>query len=304
MKILFRRDYRRYQGGHLKVFDYYQHCVALGHEAHIYLTPESIQDESLDWSQCQIVDQWSPEEYDVLFLEGRDWEQIGYRKEQMERYQIINLIQGPSHADPKEKKFNYLEFKAHRICVSEFVRQKILNTGRVNGPVFTIPNGIKQPAELNHKKKRQILILGQKKRELAKKLRNSLLIKYLFRYSIKTLIWPVAAEEFLEAISRAEITICLPLEEEGFYLPALEAMSRNSLVICPDVGGNMEFCVHKKNCMIATYSIQGFKDALLELDQLSKEKKNDIKAHALDTSRHYHLQREQTMFEQILNQLN
>ena len=121
--------------------------------------------------------------------------------------------------------------RAIRICVSREVADAIAATGRANGPVLTIPNGIDvtpfAPADegspLGYETRPQsIAIVGYKSfdlaREFSERLRaeqidHLLLTKFLDR------------EAFLALLAETRIAVCLPKEEEGFYLPALEAMA-------------------------------------------------------------------------------
>ena len=43
------------------------------------------------------------------------------------------------------------------------------------------------------------------------------------------------------------MTLFLPNETEGFYLPALEGMALGTIVVCPDCVGNRSFCLPQVN---------------------------------------------------------
>ena len=75
MRILFHRDFKEYTGGHGKVWDYFNHAIALGLDARVYLTPDSLRDASNPWLSIpeRIESAWQPEKADLLFLAGMDW---------------------------------------------------------------------------------------------------------------------------------------------------------------------------------------------------------------------------------------
>src|SRR5438477_11084710 len=73
--VLFHRDFRKFTGGHLKVWNYFNHVLSSPrHDAGIAFTAESRWDETNPWlqSRSRVVD-WDPERADILFLAGNDW---------------------------------------------------------------------------------------------------------------------------------------------------------------------------------------------------------------------------------------
>ena len=101
--MLFHRDYRGYTGGHGKVWDYFNHALALGWDARVYLTPESIS-ESNPWLTMpdRIVQRWSADASDVLFLAGMDWQVLdvhgGAVGKGVRLPPVVNLVQHVRHA--------------------------------------------------------------------------------------------------------------------------------------------------------------------------------------------------------------
>src|SRR5437868_10493379 len=93
--VLFHRDFQRFTGGHLKVWNYFNHVIASKwFEPRISFTPESKWDETNPWfKSAEYLTDWIPENADVLFLAGKDWKFVP--RETLQRYQrpIINLIQ-------------------------------------------------------------------------------------------------------------------------------------------------------------------------------------------------------------------
>ena len=64
------------------------------------------------------------------------------------RRPIINIVQHIWHACPNDRLYRhrFLPHKAIRICVGPEIARAILRTGRVRGPVFTIPNALEVDA--------------------------------------------------------------------------------------------------------------------------------------------------------------
>jgi glycosyl transferase family 1 len=59
--------------------------------------------------------------------------------------------------------------------------------------------------------------------------------------------------ELRELYHWADVFLCAPNPEEGFYMPALEAMEAGCIVVTPDVGGNMAFCRPGENCVLVEF---------------------------------------------------
>ena len=71
--------------------------------------------------------------------------------------------------------------------------------------------------------------------------------------TIEVLTDYVPRETFLNLMRRARVTLFLPNEEEGFYLPALEGMAVGTIVVCPDCVGNRSFCLPGVNAFRPNY---------------------------------------------------
>ena len=202
---LFRRNFTGYSGGHGKVWDYFNYVKKSGlYEASIFFTDASFFDESNPWlhSQSDFVSEWKPEEADLLFLEGLDWQAMpaGWNKE----IPIINLIQGVRHADPSLPLYGFLKRPALRICVSQPVADAILATGQVNGPVHVIPNGLNIPDELTGQvqKNNRVLIAAFKDPASGTKAAGELLD---MAYEVELLTEHIPRIEFLKKIKKARL---------------------------------------------------------------------------------------------------
>jgi hypothetical protein len=243
-RVLFYRNYDRFSGGHLKVWHYFNHVRQTpGFEPYVRFGRHYRWDDTNPWwvvPECRVGRRFRP---DVRFLAGLDWEFISERQRGKPELPVLNLIQHTRHGDPSDRRFAFLSHPAIRICVSEDVATAIQATGRVAGPVITIPNGIdgaELPAIIPPATRPiDLLIAALKQPELGLRLYEQLALP-----GIKTrlLTEPIPRAEFLAVLAASRVAVLLPHPNEGFFLPALEAMALDTLVICPDCVGNRSFC--------------------------------------------------------------
>jgi glycosyltransferase involved in cell wall biosynthesis len=202
--------------------------------------------------RTHIVREFKPYAADVLVISGLGWDRFIPDDLKMDlRIPIIYLVQNAFKAYTPPY-CEHLAFKAIRISVSPHITETFRRrAAKVNGPVFTIPNAIDisdLPRPLfGHSKDIDVLILGLKNKPLAQNLYARLLTSGK-RIVVLTELTP--RKDFLHLLATAHIVACLPTPDEGFYLPALEAMYFGAITICPDVGGNRHFCHDKENCFV------------------------------------------------------
>lgn len=246
--LLFHRDFRGLTGGHLKVWHYLRHTAGSSRfRPRVFLTAASHRDSSnpfLTGEPDWLMPSWQPHLADALFVAGLDWSAVP----EPWHKPIVNLIQGVRHASPGDPRREYLKRRAVRICVSEEVADAIRATGLVNGPVHTIPNGVEVPdAPIGRSgPPTPLLVAGWKDAG-----RTGVVVEALRAagFAPEVLVARLPREEFLGRIASAEVVLFLPLEEEGCFLPALEAFSLGSLVVCPDCVGNRQFCRDGETCL-------------------------------------------------------
>ena len=320
--VLFYRDFQMFTGGHLKVWHYFNHVRRSGtHWPHIRFTAESVWDETNPWwpLRDEVLHSWRHIVPDVLFLEGLDWRRLGGAARERSPVPVLNLIQGVRHADPARERYSFLGYKAVRICVSEEVKQAILATDRVNGPVFVIRNGLDLPAlPPPGEADCDVLIAGLKNRDFGVQLRERILAaagrdgealgstRRRFgrtRLRIEVLTRELPRETFLRDLQRARVGVFLPRVSEGFYLPALEAMALGTLVVCPDVGGNRSFCLPAHNCFRPEYTLDAIARATAEALALSPQDRVAMLEKARETARDHQIERERAEFLAILRNL-
>lgn len=238
--LLFRRDFHGLTGGHLKVWHYYRHALESPRFApRVYLTPESDRGPANPWcgGAEPPLDAWNPAAAAAVFVAGLDWLDVPDPCPAP----VINLVQGVRHAAARDPRRPFLGRRAVRICVSAEVADAIRGTGEVNGPVHVIPNALDlvdmPPASAE--RDIAVVVAGMKNPDLARGVARELVAAGL---RVECLVDPLPRREFLTLFGRARVAVTLPLEREGFFLPALEAMAMGCLVVCPDCVGNRGFC--------------------------------------------------------------
>jgi glycosyltransferase involved in cell wall biosynthesis len=301
--VLFHRDFRRFTGGHLKVWDYFNHVAASNsHEPRIAFTPESKWDETNPWARARdrVID-WQPQAADLLFLAGNDWQCLPAEQGQSFSRPVINLVQHPRHADPNGELYRFLSNRAIRICVSAQVADAIKGTGKVKGPVFVISNGIDLAAipdvKPHEHRPIQLLLCGLKAPDLARSLGESLANDNV---TVNSLGQWIPRPEYLNRLNDAKIAVMLPRKEEGFYLPALEAMACEAIVVCPDCIGNRDFCRDGVNCFRPAYDEHEIAAAIKTAIRQSADETAAMLRNAKRTVSEHSLEQERENFLKIL----
>ncbi len=313
--VWFHRRFLRLTGGHLKHAHYFDHVRRLsGFEPRISFTAEP--GASLHPDQRRLwpprkgacADSWQPGRRDVLFLAGLDWRYLIDNGLDALPNPRINLIQG-FHARRSAELSSYLKQRAVRICVSEEVAQALREAGQVNGPVFTIVNGMRlTPAAALHRlaadllprRRRSVIVVGYKRPDLANALSECLTDAKVPHHLLLDFL---PREQFLAALAGAEVTVCLPNPEEGFYLPALEAMACGSVLVTLDCIGNRSFCQNRQNCLIATEEPNTLTAATIHALTLYPEARKALRRCADETVRKHSLAGERQRFHEILRNI-
>ena len=309
--IQFYRNFREFTGGHLKHWHYFNHVYySASYLPYIYFGPNTIWDERTPWrhfQHCSVQGDDPPtqplENPDVLFVEGvSDWPVVQVRYENWQHIPTINLIQHVRHADPDDPRYAFLTQRAVRLCVSEAVEVALKETKRVSGPLVTIPCGMELadlPAPLL-KKQTEICIAALKNPEMGRRLRARL---EQAGHEVILLEGRMGRSHFLEAVNEARVCVFLPWQTEGFYLPALEGMALDTLVICPDVRGNREFCRDGENCLSPAYTEDAIWTAIKRAMQMSEAALASMRQQGQETVRYYGLRAERRAFLEVLENL-
>ncbi|MDQ2090261.1 glycosyltransferase [Marimonas arenosa] len=251
-RMLFLRHYRSYTGGHGKYLDYLAHTAAHGRfRPLLHVTPDSRHDALDQLVPPGIARTALPAACEAIFVAGRDWAILDAAGQDTADTPVINLVQGIRHADPDEPLFGYLARPALRVCVSHAVAEAITATGRVNGPVEVIENGIDIDAIAAHRRDRhpgKLFVAARKDPKLGHAV-SAALTQRDIAHDLATTQMPQAA--YFDRLAGYEHAILLPLPTEGFYLTALEAMALGVTVVMPDCIGARSFAVDGQSCVIA-----------------------------------------------------
>ncbi len=299
--ILFHRNYLRFRGGHLKVFDYFNHAkFSDQYHPEIYLTPQSCLIHP--WvGEPRIKDHYNPKSASILFLAGMDWTALSAYPDIENSIPVVNLIQGFRHSTPSTALFRLLRRRAIRICVSDELAMALEATGICNGPIYVIQNGIDLGLLPNSRclGSETIFIGGVKQPSLASALAERLRAQ---GYAVNCQTSHIPRSEFLEQLSRSKIAVLLPLETEGFFLPALEAMAMGIAVICPDCVGNRSFCVDKQTALMPLLDLECL-EAAVKLLFLNPGLAAALCSKGKEMSLRHDIRTERNMFLNILHQI-
>ena len=310
--VWFHRQYERMTGGHVKHAHYYEHVARLpGHARRILFGGKP--DDRLAREQATLwptvsderVQKWHPGARDILFLAGTDWRYVTRAGLDGRANPRINLIQHVRHAHVGTELHGYLDQRAVRICVSDEVAQAIQATGRVNGPVFTIPNGTECSASPVgcrgavgfDDRPETVAIVGYKRRDLAAALSSLLDDAGIVHITLDGFI---NRDAFLGLLERTRVAVCLPRAEEGFYLPALEAMAKGCTVVTLDCVGNRGFCRPGYNCLVSEDDPAKLARATTTAVGLPLPDRHGLHVNAAATVEAHSLQAERQRFHELL----
>ncbi len=302
--MLFFRKYRRFHGGHLKVWHYFNHTLATdGFDARVLFDIDSNWDASNPWSKVRelVVESPSDAQAHAYFVAGRDWQRMEALGLLDSELPIVNFIQHTRHAGDWSIQSRYLKRKAIRICVSEEVAAAVEAAGS-RGRTIVIPNSVDVPvlADAAQERSVDLLIAGLKQPEMA--VQAAAALQKAGRM-IEVLEDHVPREQFLTKISNARNVLFLPNQEEGFYLPALEGMALGALVICPDCIGNRGF-MNGRNAMFPAYDLAALVDAAESAMTMAGHERAAMLEQARETAARHHPATERAAFSEVLRNLD
>ncbi|QNN47843.1 glycosyltransferase [Thermomonas brevis] len=300
-RILFHRSFTEYTGGHGKVWSYFQHALALGWDARVYLTPDSLLDANNPWMAVKerIAPTWQPSDCDLLFLAGMDW--LALDDVRRPPRPVINLLQHVRHGRSGHPLRSFLPSPAWRVCVSQAVAEAIQDTGEVNGSVTVIPAALDLPEcslQLQHAADRRVLVAGMKAPALARALADALHTRGV---AVELLDRWLPRHEYLAKVGSAVLAVTLPHPEEGFYLPGLEAMALGVPVVLADCLGSREYARDGENCLLAAFESQSLADAVQRALQPPVAAR--LRRQGLATAARHGLEEERKRFAEVLKQV-
>ena len=317
-RVWFYRGYRTVSGGSIKHSHYFEHVLRMpGFAPRIAFRGEPANESHAStlrqlWParDAATVAGWEPAAGDLLFLAGVDWRYWIECGLEDAAYPRINLIQSVRHSHEGTELYGYLSEPAVRICVSWEVAQAILATGRTRGPVLTIPNGIDlSPFEASERgspagfqtRRRPVLLAGYKRPDLARGLSERLDAQ---RIEHRLLTEFLDRDTFLGLLAESRVAVCLPHAEEGFYLPALEAMASGAAVVTLDCIGNRGFCHDHWNCVIAEPDSESLFRAVQSILAMSASEHGRMHRRARDTVARHSLGVERRRFHSVLRDID
>jgi hypothetical protein len=306
--VVFHRDFQRFQGGHLKVFHYFEHVRSSpSHDARIHFSPDSVWDETNPWLRLRetVIGPHASERADILFLAGTDWRTLEPARRAAPEVPIVNLIQDFRPTRPAAQLHEFIAHPAIRICISAEIQDALEGTRSVRGPIFTVPVGVDlerlptpRPAP---ERDIDCVVLAVKDPKL-----GGVIAERIGGAGNRVLLIdsPMPRGELLDAMARARVAVLLPASVEGAYMPALECMALGALVVCPDCVGNRSFCRDGETCLVPKRSRRAIvKSALGALAASPRELEPMLAAARVESSEHA-LARERSRFLEILDRVD
>jgi len=299
--VLFFRRLRGLTGGHLKVWDFFQHTLASGtHTARVVFSPDSVWTEENPWREAReyVVTSRDAVDPDLLFVGALDWQHLTPMERDRSTVPVLNLIAGVRHASADDPRRALLQHRAIRICVSHEVAAAIQEAGPPNGPVVVIPNAVNVAgAPIVATRDVDLLVVAAKQPSLGQKLASRLARP---GRRVELLDAKLPRRAFLARIGQAKAALFLPLAAEGFYLPALEGMALGTLVVCPDAVGNREFCADGRNCLMPEYTEDAVAAAAERALALQSSTRDAMLVAGRETAARHGLEGERRAFVELL----
>jgi hypothetical protein len=244
-RVLFVRTFVRPTGGNVTVRDYFEHARAHPRcRATIFFGPGSRHRESDLWDGLRDEDVAERPDWDaadVVVVNGKDWRMLPATG----TFTVLHLVQHLGYAGDAELR-GYLRRAAARICVSAAVRDAVAPFA--NGPTFLVPAGVDRALfrEDGTRRAGTVLVAAAKAPQLGAEIGARLRARGI---AVHVLAGLLPRAEFARLVRAADVFVGLPLAEEGFYRPALEAMACGCAVVCADASGNRAFCTHDDTCL-------------------------------------------------------
>jgi glycosyltransferase involved in cell wall biosynthesis len=124
------------------------------------------------------------------------------------------------------------------------------------------------------------------------------------RFSFKAISGRSRWSDIRELYHASDVFLCCPSRQEGFYLPALEAMAASLIVLVPDVEGNMEFCRFEENCLEVQYEdVDSAVAALERVSAMPADELDALRFAGRATTERYQLDDERRRFAELLAEL-
>jgi hypothetical protein len=123
-------------------------------------------------------------------------------------------------------------------------------------------------------------------------------------FELRAIREPVGWEELRKLYHWADVFLCTPLIEEGFYLPGLEAMAAGAIVLSPDAGGNRAYCEFGENCLRVQFDDpSNYAEVLVSLKASGPAEIDRLRRRGYETAKRHTLTPERERFGEFLDRL-
>lgn len=294
------------RGAHHKTYDFYHHIRGFsGYKPIIFFDKTSLWEANIPWfpmfDKMPTLDDLRGEP-DILFLNsGKDWIKYSANRKILENTPIVSPVNNFRAVNSKHKSFRFLNRKAIRLCPSLELYEAVRQHPNTNGQTIYLPNGVgitEEAEQLKKNKQIDVLVVGNKNPDMAKLIGNK-----VNKTNLKIDIidkW-ISKEEFQKKLALSRISVHCPKAIEEHYIPGVEAMMLDSLVIIPDCVGNRSYSIDKKTCLLSSYDLTGLTAALSTVLEMSDDERNIILRNARESSKVFEIQKEKEQLLKILN---
>lgn len=312
-------------GGVIKILDYANHALAVGvPRVRLWAPPPPTADaplnsvpvvsslvesdrvtvELLPGLDLDVADPW------VLFTEPAHHELIEARASQPLLHRLIHLVQGTRHANPEWNNglhYRLLHRPMSRVTVSEQVTAAVRPHVNDRFPLKTIVEGHDlayfadgAPERSGARSVLRVLYTTWKSdlgdRVAAIHRNNPGLTFDVIRRECG---WPELRRRYHDA----DIFLCTPGPEEGFYLPGLEAMAAGCAVVGAVVGGNAAYMRDGENVVEVEYDSAAEHAAAVAALADDGERRRRLVLGGRATSEQHQLHRERSAFGELVRTL-
>jgi hypothetical protein len=293
------------RGAHHKTFDFFNHIKSFAdYKPLIYFDEDSIWDENLPWFNCFDIMPTLKDlkvKPDILFLNsGKDWIKYSEHKTISDTTPIISPVNNFRAVNPGHRSYEFLSRKAIRLCPSKELYDATNDHPDVNGKTIYLPNGVgifEEAENLKNDKKYDILIVGNKNPIMARELLSE--IKHL-NVNIEVIDSWISKKEFQIKLAQSHMSVHLPKKIEEHYIPGVEAMMLDSLVIIPDCIGNRSYSKHNETCYISEYNIESMAKTIYSMIDISENLKKQLLKNAKKESKLFTLENERDVILRAL----
>lgn len=311
-------------GGVVKIFDYVRHALDLGIET-VIACPAGVDRDSALWRidafrplldhpgvRLLVDGRIAPAGEDLVFFSWPDhWDLIAPRlPDGFPLGRVVHIIQNTRHANPHflgGRAVRTLARPMTRIVINDQVLQAITPFLNREGATRVIPLGHRADF-FRHRREPGFpspITVGYTtwKSDLGDRVAAHLADDD--RMAFRAIRGPVGWDELRELYVASDVFLCTPSRQEGFYLPGLEAMAADSLVVTPDVEGNLAYCSFGGNCVEVPFEDEAaYAACLRDLLQWAPEHVAKLRATGRETAAAHAIEREATDFADLLSEID